>query len=74
MRPDELERRLQQSLDAMPRAARAELLHVLMLPDLERADRLLQRNRRAPGCTETGHAVGCSRLLHSHDGEIATES
>jgi hypothetical protein len=37
MRPDELERRLRERLDALPKAARAELLHVLMLPDFERA-------------------------------------
>jgi hypothetical protein len=36
MRPDELERRLQERLDALPKAARAELLHVLMLPDFDR--------------------------------------
>jgi hypothetical protein len=40
VRPDELERRLQERLDAMPPAARTELLHVLMLPDFERADRI----------------------------------
>ena len=40
MRPDELERRLQEQLGALPKAARAELLHVLMLPDFERADRI----------------------------------
>ena len=40
MRPDELERRLQERLEALPAAARAELLHVLMLPDFERADRI----------------------------------
>ena len=38
MRPDELERRLRQRLDALGPAPRAELLHVLMLPDFERAD------------------------------------
>jgi hypothetical protein len=38
MRPDELERRLQERLDAFPPAARAELLHVLRLPDFDRAD------------------------------------
>ena len=36
MRPDELERRLRARLDALGPAPRAELLHVLMLPDLER--------------------------------------
>jgi hypothetical protein len=40
MRPDELERRLQERLDALPPAARAELLHVLMLPDLEADERI----------------------------------
>jgi hypothetical protein len=40
MRPDELERQLQAQLDAMPPAPRAELLHVLMLPDFDRADRI----------------------------------
>ena len=40
MRPDELERRLRERLDALGPAPRAELLHVLMLPDLERADRI----------------------------------
>jgi hypothetical protein len=40
VRPDELERRLWERLDALPPAARAELLHVLMLPDFERADRI----------------------------------
>ena len=40
MRPDELERRLRERLDAFGPAPRAELLHVLMLPDFERADRI----------------------------------
>ena len=40
MRPDELERRLQERLDALGPAPPAELLHVLMLPDFERADRI----------------------------------
>ena len=40
MRPDELERLLRQRLDALGPAPRAELLHVLMQPDLERADRI----------------------------------
>ena len=40
MRPDQPERRLQQRLDALGPAPRTELLHVLMLPDLERADRI----------------------------------
>jgi hypothetical protein len=40
MRPDELEPRLRQRLDALGPAPRAELVHVLMLPDLERAERI----------------------------------
>jgi hypothetical protein len=40
MRPGELERRLQERLDALGPAPRAELLHVLMLPDFDRADRI----------------------------------
>jgi hypothetical protein len=37
---EEMERDFRQRLDAPPPAARAELLHVLMLPDSERADRI----------------------------------
>ena len=37
---EQLERRLQERLDALGPAPRAELLHVLMLPDFERADRI----------------------------------
>jgi len=40
MRADELERRLRERLDALGAAPRAELLHVLMLPDFKRADRI----------------------------------
>jgi hypothetical protein len=40
VRPDELDRRLRERLDALGPAPRAELLHVLMLPDLERAERI----------------------------------
>jgi hypothetical protein len=36
MRPDELERQLRQRLDALGPAPRAELLHVLKLPDFDR--------------------------------------
>jgi hypothetical protein len=38
MRLDKLERRLRERLDALGPAPRSELLHVLMLPDFERAD------------------------------------
>ena len=40
MRPDQLERRLRERLDALGPAPRAELLHVLMLTDYERVDRI----------------------------------
>jgi hypothetical protein len=40
MRLDELEKQRQERLDALGPAPRAELLHVLMLPDFERADRI----------------------------------
>ena len=40
MRPDELERRLQERLDALGPAPRAELLRVLTLRDFNRADRI----------------------------------
>jgi hypothetical protein len=37
MRPDDLERRIQERLDALTSAPRAEPLHVLMLSDFGRA-------------------------------------
>ena len=37
---EQLERALRERLDALGPACRAELLHVLMLPDFERADRI----------------------------------
>jgi hypothetical protein len=40
MRPDELEKQPRERLDALGPAPRAELLHVLMLSDFERADRI----------------------------------
>ena len=40
MRPDQLERQRRARLEALRPAPRAELLHVLMLPDSERADRI----------------------------------
>ena len=40
MRPDELECRLRERLDALGPAPRAELLDVLMLPDFDHADRI----------------------------------
>jgi hypothetical protein len=40
MRPDELDRQLRARLDALGPAPRAELLYVLRLPDLDRAERI----------------------------------
>jgi hypothetical protein len=40
MRPDEPENQLRERLNALGPAPRAELLHVLMLPDFDRADRI----------------------------------
>jgi len=40
VRPDELEQRIRERLDALGPAPRAELLHVLMLADFDRADRI----------------------------------
>jgi hypothetical protein len=37
---DELEAALRERLEGLPPAARAELLHVLRLPDFDRADRI----------------------------------
>jgi hypothetical protein len=53
MTPDELERRLRERLDALGPAPRAELLHVLMLPDFE----------RARGSRGDEHGDGCTREL-----------
>ena len=40
MRPDKLERRLQKHLNALGPAPRVELLHIVMLSDLEWAERI----------------------------------
>jgi hypothetical protein len=37
---EQMEQVLRERLQALPPAARTELLHVLMLPDFERADRI----------------------------------
>ena len=47
MRPDEIERRFRVRLDALGPAPCTELLHVLMLPDFERADRITLTERRS---------------------------
>jgi hypothetical protein len=52
---DEMEAGLKARLEALPPAARAELLHVLRLPDFDRADRIgefwaTQRAAPSPSC------------------------
>jgi hypothetical protein len=52
---EETEEALRDCLEALPPAARAELLHDLMLPDLERAERIGQfwsygRAAPSPSC------------------------
>jgi hypothetical protein len=59
MRPDELERRLRERLDALRLAPRAELLHVLMLPDLERADRIGEFWGNPKTRTFAGRLIDC---------------
>ena len=69
MKPDQLERRLRERLDALGPAPRAELLHVLMLPDLERAERIREFGSYPQSRTfaellidarRTGHSERCS--------------
>jgi hypothetical protein len=64
MRPDQLERRLRERLDALGPAARTELLHVLMLPDFDRVDRI-----GGGGLTPDFRAV-CRALHTAHDEEL----
>ena len=70
VRPDELERRLRERLDALGPAPCAELLHVLMLPDFDRADAIGSywgnpqdpNLRRTPDRLRGGpDAPGCAR-------------
>jgi hypothetical protein len=46
---EEMEEALRARLKALPSAARAELLHVLILPDFERADRITQKTKSEYG-------------------------
>jgi hypothetical protein len=55
MTDDEMEAALRARFEAQPPAARAELLHVLMLPDFDRADGsassgATQRAAPSPSC------------------------
>jgi hypothetical protein len=51
---DEMEAALRARLEALPPAARAELIHVLRLPDLERVERIGEfwaTRRRGPSAS-----------------------
>jgi hypothetical protein len=66
----DLELQLRQRLDALGPAPRAELLHVLMLPDFERADRIgesgaIQRAALSPSCLSTARRIGRSERCWS---------
>jgi hypothetical protein len=66
VRPDELERQLLERLDALGPAPRAELLHVLMLPDFERADRRCSIAQRSwPGDLPPEFNGSGALFLHS---------
>jgi hypothetical protein len=70
MRPDQLERRLRARLDALGPAPRAELLHVLMLPDFERADAIgsywgTPRPGPSPNYSSTARRTGPSERYSS---------
>jgi hypothetical protein len=68
LRPDSLEHQLRSRLDALGPGPRAELLHVLMLPDLERAERIGEFSSYSQSrifaellidCEEDGRSVQC---------------
>jgi hypothetical protein len=61
VRPDELERQLCKHLDELGPAPRAELLHVLMLPDFERADRIGEFWGN-PKTRTFGELIDCERI------------
>jgi hypothetical protein len=65
MRPDELERRLRERLDTLGPAPRAELLHVLMLPDFDRVD-AIGSYRGNPATRTFGELlIDCGRIGRS---------
>jgi hypothetical protein len=71
---DEMELRLPERLDALGPAPRAELLHVLMLPDLERAERIGDFWSYPQSRTFAGlliDAAGFLRAATGSDGESA---
>jgi hypothetical protein len=56
---EQLERRIRARLDALGPAPRAELLHVLMLPDFERADRIGEFWGYPESCAFTELLIDC---------------
>jgi hypothetical protein len=67
VRPDQLERRLQERLEAIDPAPRVELLHVLMLPDFDRrpnrAGRLDRADKEIAEALDAPH--GAARMRHA---------
>ena len=59
MNLDELEGQLRKRLDALAPAPRAELLHVLMLPDFGRADRIGSYWGNPATCTFAELLIDC---------------
>ena len=80
MRSHELERRLRERLDALGPAPRAELLHVLMLPDFDRADLIGEflelpgesRLRRAPDRREEDRTLRAVLVGMLREGDPST--
>ena len=61
-RPDQLETRLRERLNTLGPAPRAELLHVLMLPDFDRADAIGSywgnpKTSRNPACATSSASL-----------------
>jgi hypothetical protein len=71
MRPDDLERRIRERLDALGPAPRAELLHVLMLPDFDRADRIGEFWGHAEGRTFAELLIDCEEDRYAGDLGVA---
>ena len=69
MKPDQPERRLRKRLDALGPAPRAKLLHVLMLPDIERAERIAGRmGHRGEACDGQSTQAECGPKAARADG------
>ena len=74
MRPDELERRLRERLEALGPAPGAELLHVLMLPDfeLDPSGRTAPQTRRSPRRSPGGSPSPSSAVRDGHPQPVIT--